>query len=176
MLKQKYDKSVMLVDAISFFSSISEKENLNDVTDIYFFETGLSKNSKKLRGVIEHAILSIVTYKYESKNFDYIERVIIENSKYPGFFSMPFYLNIGIYNKESSDRILNFVLNNLSNFSKNHINGIVERLSFFPKENDKVHDISKQLELLYGIVPAEHSTKKTDKQDKVKKTWWKFWE
>lgn len=175
MLKQKYDKSTTLVDAITFFSSISKNENLNDVSDIYIYEVGLSKNSEELRGVIEHAILSIVTYEYEPKNFDYLERNILANTKYPRFFTMSFYLNIGIYNKENSDRILNFVLNNLSNFPKSHIQDIVERLSLFPKGNSIVYDISKQIELLYGIVNTKHTTKKNDKKNEVKKAWWEFW-
>ena len=175
MLKQKYDKSITLIDAITFFSDVSKNENLNDVTDIYIYEVGLSKNPEELRGVIEHAILSIVTYEYEPKHFDYLERNILSNNIYPGFFTMSFYLNIGIYNKENSDRILNFVLNNLSNFSKNHIQDIVNRLSFFPKNNNIVDDISTQIELLYGIVQTKQTTKKTVKQNELKKAWWEFW-
>lgn len=179
LLKRQYDKNVNIISSIDFFNRVIEKENLNDLTDIYLYEGCYSNTPRELQQVMLHAISTIVAFEYKTENINYLQEIIQTDKEFRGEVALEYYLKIGKYHEKFKELVLTFIDKNLADFSNNQQNQTIGFLrEFYPKE-ERVDEIIKksgidEVVISYGTKTNNDKTK-SQKPIKIKKPWWKIW-
>ncbi|PKF75264.1 hypothetical protein [Chryseobacterium sp. PMSZPI] len=167
-----------IVIALDRMEEVSKIPNLNDVTDIYLFESEFGMNPRDLCEEFLYIILIMIGQHYKDEQMQYLEEIILNNSKFRGSNALQFYLKIGVSYKEKKERILNFIESNIDKlpeghknmtamFIKTHLQGDKHAKIIFDKlniSNPEVHFRN----------PPSHTQSKP-KPAKVYPKWWEFW-
>jgi hypothetical protein len=176
-LKKEYNKNISVIDALDLIKEIKEG-NLNDVTEIYIYEEGFGNTEKKLKDTIVHLITSTIAYDYNDENIAYLQDVILIEDDKKSDIALDYFLKIGGYHKEFSDRVLNFVENNVNIFTKNKLNTTAFYLAKIYVENNRTTDLFNLVNKLHSEKYPSQKNEQVSKKEEIighKKPWWKLW-
>lgn len=188
-LKKDYDKNYNIVEALDLIEEIKEN-NLNDVTDIYIYEEGFGATEKKHKETLVHLITSVIAFDYSDENISYLKESILKEDNKKSDISLDYFLKIGAYHEKFRDNVLDFVENNLNNFTKNKLNTIAFYMFKIYNKNTRTNNLFNLAKKLNDEnFPSKSNTnenyknvseKKSDfekkpLQEQKKQAWWQFW-
>lgn len=162
----------------SIFKSLDNKaknlDNLNKITDIYFYEGQFARTSREIQQTILH-ITTIFASHFKEENFVYLENFLISNKEFKGELALEFYLKIG-EETPRTPRILGFIHDNIDKFTDSQKKTTVITFVNTYEVNELIRDIVTKsgvvdLDRIYG--GQEEAVDKKEKE--TKNPWWKFW-
>ncbi|KMQ69898.1 hypothetical protein ACM39_02325 [Chryseobacterium sp. FH2] len=167
-----------IVTALDRMEEVSKIPNLNDVTDIYLFESEFGLNPRDLAEEFLYIVLIMIANHYEGEQMYYLENIILSNSKFRGENALQFYLKIGTSHKEKREYVLNFIENNMDSFPDSHKNMVAMFIKTFLQGDRHAKIIFDKLNISN---PEAHFRNAPDpvqvkpKLPKIYPKWWEFW-
>lgn len=140
MLLKETQPNTNINPAIDCFIEITEKENLNEVTDIYIAIVATNTLEKKLKDTLLHAITAIIAYQYKSNNLEYLEQIILNKQENNRSIALDYYLKMGRYHDKFSNTVLSFVQKNSVTLSREQLRTTAWYLyNIYPKSNRTIN-------------------------------------
>jgi len=139
--------------------NVIELKDLDKITEIYFYEGQYARTSREIQQTILY-LTTIYAQKFEDKNLEKIEEILINDKDFKGNLALEFYLKIGLINDKTS-RVLTYIKNNFDSLTENQKQQCLHTLAEYdPNEN------IKEILVKSGLF---------DYKENRKKVWWKFW-
>ncbi|SHL39874.1 hypothetical protein [Chryseobacterium polytrichastri] len=167
-----------IITALDRMEDASKTPNLNDITDIYLFESEFGLNPRDLTEEFLYITLIMISNHYEDKQMQYIENIILSDSKFRGSNALQFYLKIGTSHKEKREYILSFIENNIDQFPDGHKNMVAMFIKTFLQGDKRAKVIFDKLNISNPEFHFKNKPTTTHNKPKPLKTypkWWEFW-
>jgi hypothetical protein len=186
-LQRESDNNISLLPALEWIEEI-QKDNLNDVTEIYIFEEGFGNTETKLKNTIVHLITSTIACNYTEDNLSYLKNIILIEDNKKSDIALDYFLKIGAYQKNFSNEVLNFIDENYNTFTKNKLNTSAFYLASVYRKNERNMDLFNAINELHSqkypsqknensnnSIKKEQTNLKYSVKISQKKPWWKIW-
>ncbi len=186
-LQRESDNNISLLPALEWIEEI-QKDNLNDVTEIYIFEEGFGNTETKLKNTIVHLITSTIACNYTEDNLSYLKNIILIDDNKKSDIALDYFLKIGAYQKNFSNEVLNFIDENYNTFTKNKLNTSAFYLASVYRKNERNMDLFNAINELHSqkypsqknensnnSIKKEQTNLKYSVKISQKKPWWKIW-
>ena len=151
------EKEKILVIFSKIEKRANELDDLDKITEIYFYEGQYARTSREIQQTILY-VTKIFAEKFENKNLEKIEKIVKNNNEFKGNLALEFYLKIGLIDKHKL-RVLNFIKDNFEFLSDEQKQLCLHTLVDYEK-----HDTIEEILVKSGVFEYE-----------AKKPWWKFW-
>ncbi|PJJ64388.1 hypothetical protein [Chryseobacterium geocarposphaerae] len=167
-----------IVTALERMEEASRIPNLNEITDIYLFESEFGLNSRELSEEFLYIILIMIAQHYKDEQMHYLEEIILTDGKFRGSNALQFYLKIGTSHKEKREYVLNFIESNIDKFPESHKNMVAMFIKGFLQGDRHAKTIFDKLNITNPEVHFRNpptQTQRKPKPAKVYPKWWEFW-
>ena len=167
-----------IVIALERMEEASRIPNLNEITDIYLFESEFGLNSRELSEEFLYIVLIMIAQHYKDEQMHYLEEIILTDGKFRGSNALQFYLKIGTSHKEKRESVLNFIESNIDKFPEGHKNMVAMFIKGFLQGDRHAKTIFDKLNITNPEVHFRNpptQTQSKPKPAKVYPKWWEFW-
>lgn len=151
------DEMLQVIEKVN--KNVIELNDLDKITDIYFYEGQYARTSREIQQTVLY-LTTIYAQKFENKNLEKIEQVLINDKDYKGNLALEFYLKIGLIDNKTN-RVLTFIKDNLDSLTENQKQQCLHTLAEY-----NPNSIIEEILVKSGLF---------DYKKNSKKAWWKFW-